>query len=69
MTRSTQKQKELLELMSFSLNSLYNLISSQNPDVPHRRKLEIFYETLAKFDREALWSSRKKEFKQLLLKR
>jgi hypothetical protein len=68
MSKSMRKQKELLELMSFSLNSLYDLIGSQNPNVPKRRKSEIFYETLAKFDREALWSSRKKEFKRLLLK-
>jgi hypothetical protein len=66
---SKRKQKELLELMAFSLNSLYRLISLQNPGVPRRRKLEIFYETLSKFDREALWSSRKEEFKQLLLRR
>jgi hypothetical protein len=69
LTGSRRKQKELLELMSFSLNSLYRLISVQNPGVQRRRKMEIFYETLSKFDREALRSSRKEEFKQLLLKR
>ena len=69
MTELERKQKELLELMSFSLNSLYELVHSQNPGVQPRRKLEIFYDTLAKLDREALWSSQKEEFKQLLLKR
>ncbi|MCI0446312.1 hypothetical protein L0244_08775 [bacterium] len=69
MTELERKQKELLEMMSFSLNSLYNLVGSQNPRLQPRRKLKIFYDTLAKLDREALWSSQKEEFKQLLLKR
>lgn len=64
-----RRQKELLELMSFSLNSLYALVCSKHPRAGSQRKTQLFYETLAKLNREERWSFRKEEFKRLLAKR